>query len=182
VPRLRRRSSPPQRVRERWQWRERGVSDPRSWGEGSTPPCPRGSLTPRLSLSVSPSERRRTIDRDGDQPRRTGAVYAGRHRATAHVPNRVADRRSTRATGRGSRGGLANDEDGSRDDRCAVAPTSIFRERSAASRLRSLRSPLRGLDPAVALPIRRAIVGAPAECHTVRLRRCDGPRGATIRP
>jgi hypothetical protein len=39
----------------------------------------------------------------------------------------------------------------------AVAPTWILRGRSAASRLRSRRSPLRGLDPAVALPIDRQL-------------------------
>jgi hypothetical protein len=49
----------------------------------------------------------------------------------------------------------------------AIAPTSNFRARSAASRLRSLRSPLRGLDPSFALPFRRAIVGATAAWHSL---------------
>jgi hypothetical protein len=49
----------------------------------------------------------------------------------------------------------------------AVAPTSSFRERSAASRLRSLRSPLRGLDLAYTLPNLSAIVGAPARLFLI---------------
>lgn len=51
----------------------------------------------------------------------------------------------------------------------AVAPTPSFSERSAASGLRSLRSPLRGLDPAITLRIHRAIVGATGSQSTNRL-------------
>jgi hypothetical protein len=49
----------------------------------------------------------------------------------------------------------------------AVAPTSILRARSAASRLRSLRSPLRGLDPPVALPVGRALIRVTANAPAV---------------
>ena len=138
------------------------MSDPPELGGGSTPPRPRGSLTPRVSVSMSSSGLRRTLDRNPHQNARRARVRCVRHHPTSHVPKRVAQPVSGLGDGAPLNGRLADNCEGHLQGGCAVAPTSILRERSAASRLRSLRSPLRGLDPAVAFPFGLAFVGATA--------------------
>jgi hypothetical protein len=121
--------------------RERPPVSPLVRVPASTP----GSLTPRVSVSV---------------PAR-GTRVAGRPEVRADHAL-AADH-----SGAGSRRVLSVEPSAGLSV-IAVAPDSSLRERSAASRLRSLRSPLRGLDPAVALPVRQAVVGAPAVQNAMR--------------
>ena len=150
--------------REREQWRERGVSDPRTAPPGANPAAAPGvAHAPIVGVTVAVRTTAERLTETATNRAGRRCLCRRRHRVTAHVPNR----RSTRATWHGSRSRLANDEEGVGRSGCAVAPTSILRERLAASRLRSLRSPLRGLDPAVALPIEPAIVGATTEVRSL---------------
>ncbi len=102
-----------------------------------------GSLTPQVSVSV--------------------AERAQLHVASMSWPRMVTGRRTDRAEGIGQCVALVFPS----VVESANAPTGIVRERRRASRLPSVPSALRGLDPRRALPVLRATIGASAEAATV---------------
>jgi hypothetical protein len=136
---------------------------PSVWGSGRERPqrCPRwrapgrprGALTPSLLESLSGENRRGFPGANAGKIR---AVHAAQDDPGITGVSSVSPGDVAAAGGHRFQTGFGNVPRPGRHASChrgeAVAPTAIMRERSVASRLRSLRSPLRGLDPAVALP------------------------------